>query len=498
VPKLTDQPVEARDIKRPSKELIESLKGIGSATATGELKRLGVRSAHIVGPFTDLSLKGTASIGDPKNLNLRANGNVKLDILEALDPDIFAAGGIVLNATVTGTMDKPVVNGRLQLQNASLNVIDVPNGLSNANGTVTFTGTQAVIQNLTGETGGGKVTLAGFVGFGATPMNFRLTANADKIRVTAPENITTQLTARVVAAGTEDRSLVSGTVTIEDISMHSHSDIGSILNEAAAPPPAKTASTGLIGGVRFDVKILTAPNVQVRTSLTENVSLDANLNLRGTIDSPGMIGRATITQGEVVFFGTKYNIDQGTANFYNPNRIVPVLNIDLRTTVQGIDVALSVTGPVERMKLTYRSDPPMQFSDLVSLLASGKLSTTDPVLAARAPMAPQQNLQQAGASALLGQAVANPVSGRLQRLFGVSRIKIDPQITGASNTPQATMTLQQQISKDITFTYIQDVTQSNPQIIRVEWAIDPQWSAIAQRDRNGFFDVNFYYKKRFK
>ena len=60
------------------------------------------------------------------------------------------------------------------------------------------------------------------------------------------------------------------------------------------------------------------------------------------------------------------------------------------------------------------------------------------------------------------------------------------------------MTLQLQISRDITFTHIQDVTQSNPQIIRVEWTIDPQWSAIAQRGRNGIFDLDFFYKKRFR
>jgi len=98
----------------------------------------------------------------------------------------------------------------------------------------------------------------------------------------------------------------------------------------------------------------------------------------------------------------------------------------------------------------------------------------------------------------LGAAVANPVSGRLQRLFGVSKLKIDPQITGSSITPQATLTLQQQISRDLTFTYIQDVTQSNSQIIRIEWAVNPQWSAIAARDRNGQFDVDLFYKKRFR
>ena len=42
--------VETQDIQRPERSLIESLQGIGSATATGELKRLGIRNAFIQGP----------------------------------------------------------------------------------------------------------------------------------------------------------------------------------------------------------------------------------------------------------------------------------------------------------------------------------------------------------------------------------------------------------------------------------------------------------------
>ena len=45
-----DQPVQTQDITRPEPALIEALKGIGSATASGELKRLGIRSAFIQGP----------------------------------------------------------------------------------------------------------------------------------------------------------------------------------------------------------------------------------------------------------------------------------------------------------------------------------------------------------------------------------------------------------------------------------------------------------------
>jgi regulator of RNase E activity RraA len=45
-----NHPIQTSDIKRPPQALIESLKTIGSATASGELKRLGVRTAFIQGP----------------------------------------------------------------------------------------------------------------------------------------------------------------------------------------------------------------------------------------------------------------------------------------------------------------------------------------------------------------------------------------------------------------------------------------------------------------
>lgn len=43
--------MQTPDIQRPPKELIQGLADIGSATASGELARLGIRSAHIVGPI---------------------------------------------------------------------------------------------------------------------------------------------------------------------------------------------------------------------------------------------------------------------------------------------------------------------------------------------------------------------------------------------------------------------------------------------------------------
>lgn len=102
-----------------------------------------------------------------------------------------------------------------------------------------------------------------------------------------------------------------------------------------------------------------------------------------------------------------------------------------------------------------------------------------------------------GASALLGQAIASPVAGRLQRFFGVSQLRIDPSLPGVENTPQARLTLEQQITPEITFTYITNVSTSNYQVVRVEWAFSKQWSAVALREENGIFGIDFFFKRRF-
>jgi translocation and assembly module TamB len=105
-----------------------------------------------------------------------------------------------------------------------------------------------------------------------------------------------------------------------------------------------------------------------------------------------------------------------------------------------------------------------------------------------------------GASALLGQAIANPLAGRLQRFFGVSKIKIDPLLTGVAGNAQARLTIEQNITPDITFTYITNVASStgSAQVIRAEWDFARHWSAVAIRDEYGYFGIDFQYRKRLK
>ncbi len=484
--------------QRPGRARPFILRNAGPVVASLSQSALRLQRARLVGPSTDISVAGAMFPAKGNALDFRAFGRIGLEFAGSFYPDVSSSGAVLLSAAVQGTLARPDVNGRLELRNASLNVVDFPNGISNANGVVLFSGTQAVIQKIAGEMGGGKVGIDGIIHYGGPVVDFRLQAAGDGVRIDYPEKISTKINAKLALAGTTASSLLSGDVSVLEMFLRTDTDIGALLAPGGPPRVAPAARTGLLGGMRIDVRIATAPDVQYYSALARNLQADGSLQLRGAPTQPGMLGRIDVTEGEILFFGYRYIINRGTISFYNPQRIEPILDVSLETKAKGITVTVLVSGPADRLKLTYSSDPPLLFSDIVALLTTGRAPTSDPVLAARLPAAPEQSLQQLGASALLGQAIANPVAGRLQRLFGISQLTINPQLVGSENTPQTQITLQQQITRNFSFTYIQTLTEANPQTIRAEWAIDPNWSAVAARDQEGRFAIDLYYKRTFR
>lgn len=468
----------------------------GPIRATLAKSVIRMESAHFQGPDTDLALTGTVALNSQSPVDLQVQGKVNLALAQTFNADVMSSGELTVNAAVRGSYTNPDVSGRAELKNGGFHYADFSNGLTNANAVVLFNGRQATIQSLTAESGGGKVDATGFAAITRGLPAFRIEARTRGVRLRYPEGVSTVSDADLTMAGTSERSEVSGSVTVRRVSINSKSDISTILEAVAQPMKTAAAGSGFLGNVNLDVQVETAPEVAFQTSVAQSLEADANLRLRGTAASPAVLGRINITQGELDFFGNKYAINQGSVSFFNPAKIDPILNIDLSTKARGVDVTLIITGPINKLNVGYRSDPPLQFSDIVALLATGR-SPTDPTLAVR-NTGESQNLQQLGASALIGQALSNPSSGRLQRFFGVSNVKIDPQATGITGSPEARLTVEQQVSPELLFTYINDVSSTSTQLIRVEWDFNRRWAAILTREENGYVGLDFAFKKRFK
>jgi translocation and assembly module TamB len=248
--------------------------------------------------------------------------------------------------------------------------------------------------------------------------------------------------------------------------------------------------------MHLDVTIESTPDLELATALSRDVEAGIDLRLRGTPDHPILLGSVSANQGDIRAFGTRYSINRGEVSFTNTNKIDPLLDLDLRTQVRGITVDITISGTLNRLNIAYRSDPPLQPRDIIALLTVGRTPHEASNVQTTQAITDTTALPNS-ANSVLGQAI-NPSSGRLSKLFGVTNIKLDPLVQGIASNTQSRLTLEQQVSRAITVTYITNLEQTSEQIFRVEWALDRQYSVVAVRDDNGEFGIDIQYKRRFK
>jgi translocation and assembly module TamB len=367
--------------------------------------------------------------------------------------------------------------------------------LSAVNGVVMFNENRATIERLTATSGGGLLRVGGFVSYGGSgPLVYHIDARADTVRLRyASVSVTANTDLRLT--GTSTSSVLSGSATVSRIVFNANTDIGNVLSGFAAPVPTPANQKDLLTGLHLDIGIESPPDLQISTALSRDVEAGIDLRLRGTPDRPVLLGSVSANQGDIRAFGTRYSINRGQISFINTSKVEPVLDLDLQTRARGITVDVTISGTLNHLNIAYRSDPPLQPRDIIALLTVGRTPQEASNVQTTQAATDTSNLQP-GANSVLGQAMV-PASG-LSKLFGITNIKLDPLVQGISNTTQSRLTLEQQVSRAITVTYVTNLEQTSEQIFRIEWSMNPQYSVVAVRDDNGEFGVDIQYKKRFK
>ena len=84
--------------------------------------------------------------------------------------------------------------------------------------------------------------------------------------------------------------------------------------------------------------------------------------------------------------------------------------------------------------------------------------------------------------------------------MGLDWIRIDPTFEGATNNPSVRVTLQQQVSKDLSVTYSQDLATSQQSIIMIEYFLNKNLSIVASREESNetsALGLDIKFRKRF-
>ena len=445
---------------------------------------------HVTGDQTDMQLRGSVNLAGTRRMDIAANGTINLQLAETIDPDLTARGTTTFRVEAHGPLDNPGLSGRIDFENASLALEDLPNSLSQLHGTLEFNQNRLEVKSLTAMSGGGLLSVSGYLAY-QHGLYADLALQGKSIRIRYPEGVSSAADMNLQLQGPQNNLLLSGNVMITRFTVSPEMDFVALASQAGKAQPI-APSNAPSNHIRLDVRIQSSPQLNFRNAYAK-LAGDVDLRLRGTLATPSLLGRVSITEGSATIAGTRYELQRGEITFTNPVRIQPIIDLNATARVEDYDITLGLHGSIDQMNVSYRSDPPLPEADVVALLALGRTQDQQRLYTQQQ----EQLATNPATDALLGGALNATVSSRVQKLFGAGSVKVDPNYLGVLGNSTTRITVEEQLGRNLTLTYATDVDTTAQQLLQAEIAINRHVSLLVARDESGVFSMVLKATRRF-
>jgi translocation and assembly module TamB len=333
--------------------------------------------------------------------------------------------------------------------------------------------------------------------------------NGRDMRLRFPEGMRSLVDADLTLQGTRESAVVSGLVAVKDaVYTQSFNATASLFDFGGDPSLAPAAAPAETLPVRLDIRINAPSTLQVQNRTLRLVA-NADLQLRGTIDRPVLLGSAELVRGEALYEGKRFVITRGTVDFNNPARIEPFLDIEAETRIrvpqETYRITLRITGPLTGTpNFSFDSDPPLGEIEILALIFGDVAPGSNAELAQFDPNTPQARLFQERAARALTGVFSSEVSRVVEEAFGVDTFQItpslqDPNLQSARNIePGMRLTVLKRLSDRLYLTYSRSLSSSTrDQVVLLEFDQTDRLSWILWRNEDGIYALDWRIRKTF-
>ncbi|HXX28523.1 MAG TPA: translocation/assembly module TamB domain-containing protein, partial [Terriglobales bacterium] len=411
-------------------------------------------------------------------MSVNAQGSVNLRLLSMFSSNVKATGTLGVDVRTSGSIQNPNVEGQIQIEGVALSSGMAPLDLENLNGTMDVTRDKLQIRNLTGQLGGGQVSVGGSIAYRPT-WQFNLALQDKAVRLLYPAGMRTVSDGNLTFTGTAGSSTLGGRLMISSLSFTPDFDLSSFASQFGGTS-LPSVGESFADRVKLRIGVQSKQNL---SAISSGLSVEGTVNLQviGTLSNPVIIGRTDLTSGEFFYLNNRYNLERGIISFDNPNQTSPVLNVQVTTTVEQYNLTVTLTGPVDKLTTSYMSDPPLSTADIINLLRTGQTTI-------------EAAATGTSTDAFLANKATSPVTGGIQRLVGISSLQITPLF---GTNPSARIALQQRVTKNFLFTFSTDVSQPGSEQVQGEYTFNPRWSIRVTGDELGGVAVDGRYHTKF-
>ena len=388
---------------------------VAPATIQVARGRVSTESLTVRTADGSLEVRGHADLAGRRDLGIVGKGVLELRPLSAFLPETALTGTAHVDLKVGGSLDAPLPEGTLAIQDGTLRSRTLPQALTGIDVQVVLEGTAIRLGESHARLGGGDVALSGGARLAGTKMeDVRVVTTGRDIALAYPAGMRTRMDADLTLTGETGAFLLAGTVKV----IRGLYDLDVALEESFTAHVPETTDSPLLRAVALDVRVDTASPVLVRNNLAE-LQATGQLAVRGDMQAPAPIGTLEIAPGGRVFLqGREFLIRSGRLVYrgtWDPDLAISAASAKPIPNAGGdeIEVTVSLQGTLEQPGIALSSTPSYSQRELINLIASGDTRASG------------------STTALGGQAAAFLVGGRLSRglrRFGFDEVTIRPEL----------------------------------------------------------------------
>jgi translocation and assembly module TamB len=374
------------------------------------------------------------------DVSMKSSG-ISLGLMEGVTDAVrHVSGELHVDVKAVGTSDDPRFIGSVAITQAAFQVTATSSTYKNARAAITLTEDRVTVEALHIEDAGGRpLEVRGSLGTQSLRVSdLEITAEATGFEIFRNEFGRMEVNARLHAQGRFQSPRITGDITIHSGNLNvdeilARTAFEPYATEPAAPgegDPFTALNRSLWELLGMDLTLhvpnslrLTGENVQISPGTPIGIG---NVNLRVAGDlyfykDPGeqlyVTGSLDSISGTYSFQGRRFDVNPNSSIVFR-GELNPELYLGVTRVISGVEVRVGVIGPVRQPELRLASTPPLDASEILSLIVFN--TQTNQLTAAQ-----QQDLV-VRAGTLAAGFVATPLVSALETKVGLEILDIEP------------------------------------------------------------------------
>jgi translocation and assembly module TamB len=391
---------------------------------------------------------------------------------------------------ITGDWNNPVINGGSTIADGTLGIKEFPHRIYDLKSYIFVDNNTVVVESLSGKMGGGNIHMKGYgLIKNFSLQSFSLDAQLTDVTLKITRGFMVNFNGNLIYRGEKGKNSMVGQVEIIQARYSQRIDWKTqLLKPKLAEKPRGTLNPFL--ETELNIKVDGTNEIIVDNNIAKT-SLNVDLLLRGTIANPLLFGRIETNKGKVYFRNNEFDIIHASADFVDPEKLNPYFDVTATTSVKGYNIRITIEGQIQHFDLSLLSDPRLDETDILSLLAVGELGGKTKGM--------EGGMGTAEATSFLTGEYQDVIEERLTSITGFDRFQVEPYVSEKKGTVGPRVTVSKRLIGDklyLSYSSAFEATQAD--IIKLEYQIDKHVSLVGFRDQLGSIGSDVRFRFEFK